>query len=318
MGWKRDYNVSGLRACKNHWQEISGKSLSVPLHQADGSVNRQNFPIKPFLAPVYVGKNSFKSPQRTMSRGNARDRATLCHIVEIRLNAYALSQQQLLEMNDVEVSKQDLLQINDSVLAVAGLDVHKGLDEGGNREGSSTKEIGEAVRNDLYCWPVRKLNKLTPKEISRLTGFHDLKMLLSYVGLICDGDFDNMTRTVSSMTWLEEWMLCLEFLWGHCMQRLADYESTYNCRIKTIQKVIQAELLQIIAAQERWPIYALYSEDAKFRVPKWNSHFDTTNGHCVVMHDSINIPMATPSDAAQQRALYNLYYGMCSAHHINV
>ena len=219
--------------------------MSVPLHQANGSVNRQVFPIKPFLAPVYVGKNSFKSPQRTMSRGNARDRATLCHIVEIRLNAYALSQQQLLEMNDVEVSKQDLSQINDSLLAVAGLDVHKGLDEGGNREGSSTKEIGEAVRNDLYCWPVRKLNKLTPKEISRLTGFHDLKMLLSYVGLICDGDFNNMTRTVSSMTWLEEWMLCLEFLWGHCMQRLADYESTYNCRIKTIRKVIRTKLLEV-------------------------------------------------------------------------
>ena len=108
MGWKRNYNVSGLRACKNHWQEISGKSVSVPLHQANGSVNRQIFPIKPFLAPVYVGKNSFKSPPRTMSRGNARDQATLRHIVEIRSNAYSLSQQQLLEMNDVEVSKQDL------------------------------------------------------------------------------------------------------------------------------------------------------------------------------------------------------------------
>ncbi len=86
-----------------------------------------------------------------MSRGNAR---------------YALSQQQLLEMNDVEVSKQDLSQINDSVLAVAGLDVHKGLDEGGNEGGSSRKEIWEAVGNDLYCSPVRKLDKLTPKEVS--------------------------------------------------------------------------------------------------------------------------------------------------------
>ena len=31
------------------------------------------------------------------------------------------------------------------------------------------------------------------------------------------------------------------------------------------------------------------------------------------MHDSTNIPMATPSSAAMQRALYNSYYGMCCA-----
>ena len=51
--------------------------------------------------------------------------ATLRHLVEICSNSHALSQQQLLEMNDVEVGKQDLSQINNSVLAVAGLDVHK-------------------------------------------------------------------------------------------------------------------------------------------------------------------------------------------------
>lgn len=215
-------------------------------------------------------------------------------------------------MNDVEVGKQDLSQINESVLAVAGLDVHKGGDEGARR-GSPTGEICEPVKNDMYCSPVQQLDKLTPKEVSRLTGFHDLKMLLSYVAVVCDGDFDNMTRTVSCMTWLEEWILSLEFLWGHCMQRLTDYESVYNCRVKTIRKVIRTKLRQIIAARGRWPIYASYSEDAKFRDTKWNSHFDTTNGHRVVMHNSTNIPMATPSDAAQQRALYNSYYGMCCA-----
>ena len=311
MGWGREYDVPLLRACEKHWREISGKSASVPFIQADGSVKRKSYTMKPFSAPVYIGEKSFLSPPQTKSRGNARDRATLRHLSGICSDSFAMSQQQILEMNDVEVGKQDLSHINDTILEVAGLDVHKGSDAGEKRASSPTDT--EVVGNDLYYSPVRMLDKLTPKEVSRLTGFHDLKMLLSYVTVICDGDFGTMTRTISSMTWLEEWILSLEFVWGHCMQRLTDYESTYICRTKTIRNVIRTKLLQILAARDRWPIYASYSEDAKFRDAKWNSHFDATNGHRVVMHDSTNIPMATPSDAAQQRALYNSYYGMCCA-----
>jgi hypothetical protein len=44
---------------------------------------------------------------------------------------------------------------------------------------------------------------------------------------------------------------------------------------------------------------------------QWNSHFNPADGQRVVMHDSTNIPMAMPNDAALQGALYNSYYGMC-------
>ena len=118
-------------------------------------------------------------------------------------------------MTNVEIDKHDLLQIkNDSILAVAGLDEHKRLDEGANRGGSPTEGIREAVGSDMYCLPVWQLDKLTPKEVSLLTGFHDLNMLLLYVIMICNSNFDNTTQTISSMTWLEEWILSLEFLWG--------------------------------------------------------------------------------------------------------
>ena len=60
--------------------------------------------------------------------------------------------------------------------------------------------------------------------------------------------------------------------------------------------------------QGRWPMYASFAEDAKLRDLKWNVLFD---GPRVVMHDSTNIPMASPTSAALQRALYNSYYGMC-------
>ena len=60
-------------------------------------------------------------------------------------------------------------------------------------------------------------------------------------------------------------------------------------------------------------MYASYAEDAKFRDPTWSGHFDPVTGHRVVMHDSTNIPLAQPTSAALQRALYNSYYGMCCA-----
>jgi hypothetical protein len=60
-------------------------------------------------------------------------------------------------------------------------------------------------------------------------------------------------------------------------------------------------------------MYASYAEDAKFRDRTWDGHFDPNNGPRIVMHDSTNIPLAQPSCAALQRALYNSYYGMCCA-----
>jgi hypothetical protein len=41
--------------------------------------------------------------------------------------------------------------------------------------------------------------------------------------------------------------------------------------------------------------------------------FDPINGHHVIMHDFSNIPLAQPTSAALQWALYNSYYGMCCA-----
>ena len=103
MGLGRDCNIPHLRACEKHWRNISGKSASVPFIQANGSEKTQSYPIKPFSAQVYIGENSFMSPQKTKSRGNARDRATLRHLAGVCSNSFALSQQQVLEMNNVGV-----------------------------------------------------------------------------------------------------------------------------------------------------------------------------------------------------------------------
>jgi len=60
-------------------------------------------------------------------------------------------------------------------------------------------------------------------------------------------------------------------------------------------------------------MYASYEEDAKFRDPSWNAHFDPENGRRVVMHDTTNIPFPDPSSGDLNRALHNRYYNMCCA-----
>lgn len=292
--------------------EVTGKSTQADILQVDGSKKKETIPIEPFLAPVYIGKSSFNSPPQQLSKGNATDRATLRHVNDLKTNDYALAQQQLVEMMDVQERNHDLSQINSRVLAGAGLDVHSStIDASGLR--ARKRNAQKTVTNTGSKDPVLMLEHLTPKEVKRLTSFEDLKLLLSYVTMICDGDLTTMTSTNSALTWLEEWVLCLEFLWGHCMNRCADYETVYKCRSKSVQKVIRSRVRQILCMREGWPMYASYGEDAKFRDTNWNGHFDQTTGHRVVMHDLTNIPMATPNDAAMQCALYNSYYGMCCA-----
>jgi hypothetical protein len=81
--------------------------------------------VPTFFAPVRVGGNSFVLPPCNASRGNATDRATICHVLDICQNENALSQQQYIEMQDVKCGKQDLVQINPLILSAAGLDMHK-------------------------------------------------------------------------------------------------------------------------------------------------------------------------------------------------
>jgi len=264
------------------------------------------------MAPERIGVNSFKSPPCTLSRGNATDRATYRHVSEISNNELALSQQQYIEMQDVKDGSQELSQINPLILATAGLEVHEMTSSNDAQVEVSTTDEGDH-KIDAWRVPSITLQSLRPQEIKRRTGFHDLQMLLSFVSVVCGGDMTNITKTTSILTWLEEWVLCFEFVWGRTIIRLQDYVSTYRCREKTLRGVLRRRMRQTLDARDRWPMYASFLEDAKFRDPIWNEHFDPVVGERVIMHDSTNIPLATPSNAALQRALYNSYYGMCCA-----
>lgn len=201
---RRGFVGNELRACKKHWEDVRGKSTGAYIRNDNGTIVKENITIPPFSAPRCIGKSSFFSPPMRRSKGNATDRATVRYIDEIRVNEYALGQQQLLEMMDVQSGELCLSEINTTICAVAGLDVHRRtFGEGSGRQSTSPRDQIPSPRDeqpkcevdDSRRKPTRVLESLTPKEeVKRLTGFNDLKMLLSFAAVICDGDLTIMTR----------------------------------------------------------------------------------------------------------------------------
>jgi hypothetical protein len=76
---------------------------------------------------------------------------------------------------------------------------------------------------------------LTPKEVHERTGFCDLKWLLSYVAIMCDGDFEEMITTTTTMTSIEEWVFFLMHTYGRTPNRWEDYVKDWNLREKSLR-----------------------------------------------------------------------------------
>ena len=76
------------------------------------------------------------------------------------------------------------------------------------------------------------MNNLTTREVKRRTGYSDISSMLSFVIVVCGGSMNEITKTGSKLTWLEEWMLYLEYMYGHSMNHWIDYEKDYNLDIK--------------------------------------------------------------------------------------
>ena len=58
-----------------------------------------------------------------------------------------------------------------------------------------------------------------------------MRNALSYVAVVCLGSVETITRTTKSLTWLEEFFMCLEFACGHSLKRCKDIESKSDCNL---------------------------------------------------------------------------------------
>ena len=105
---------------------------------------------------------------------------------------------------------------------------------------------------------------------------------LSYVAVVCLGNLETITRTTKTLTWLEEWFMCLEFEHGHSLTHWKDLASASGCNIneKSCRKIIDNKLELALKCRNYWPMCASIDEDIKFRKDIWNIHFTQKTSMC--------------------------------------
>ena len=79
--------------------------------------------------------------------------------------------------------------------------------------------------------------------------------------IVCGGDLTTMCGKISEMTWLEEWLLYFEYVYGRVHRRWADYEKQWNVSKKILRKVVCSKLEVVIKIRDMWPRYASIEED---------------------------------------------------------
>jgi hypothetical protein len=93
--------------------------------------------------------------------------------------------------------------------------------------------------------PLLDLN-ISAKEVRRQTGFCSLDGLLSYIFVVGNGDIARIMQQVSSLTWLEEWFLYLEYQNGKLMTRIED--------VMAVTKLIKNAPLEFLHTSAKWSI----------------------------------------------------------------
>jgi hypothetical protein len=146
-------------------------------------------------------------------------------------------------------------------------------------------------------------------EIKRRTGFKSEAAMLSFVSVVCNGDFNLIEYAPSTLTWYEEWIFYFEFIWGKSLSRWEDAQSEahFNLIAKNLRKIFDRKLNIVLACRQKWPTYAYYNEDKMFTDNKWILKYGDSR---VIMWDDTNVNFTfMPSTAHNQRLTYSSYYG---------
>ena len=154
--------------------------------------------------PVPLGPKSFQQAPKVTSKGNGKTRAVTRILQSVDNTSNAAALQQVLEHHDVAMGRTQWSQYHPSIIASIGLDVHIDKNTRNNRvEELPVKRKAKApkgFKNPIERTPHVSLKDLKPKEVHRRTAFCDLKRLLSYVAVICNGDLKSLTTTTTALT----------------------------------------------------------------------------------------------------------------------
>ena len=193
--------------------------------------------------PKSFGVKISNNPKRHGGLGRDRSNIRVLKEVKERINSsnefqgdaasWTLTCQQLSEENDILQKKNVVLtnqlngnkkgkeniipEINRDVAKEAGLLINPTTMEKKQGQYFQTRKVtgekkstGKGGRSYHDRDPVVDPNKITDKEIHRRTSFKTLNDLLFVVVVATNGDLTLLSKTISPLTWFEEWMLFFE------------------------------------------------------------------------------------------------------------
>jgi hypothetical protein len=114
-----------------------------------------------------------------------------------------------------ESVREDLRAINARVRQQIGLDgyLETAGAEGGGGSIREKKKVATS-RSETVLPPPKVSMSMSNKEVKLRTGFSSQFHLLSFVAAACNGDVKEMARKETQLTWLEEWWVYFEWIWG--------------------------------------------------------------------------------------------------------
>jgi len=297
LGLRRSYNGANAQFCSCH--RLESKSFCIKMRVLVDGIAKDITETRVIAAPISHGrKHHMATISMCVSKGIARDR--LATRILRQSNENLLAQQQTVEIHDIESGMYQLLEMNPCVRAAAGLDVHLKNDL---RDDCDNKKLVTKItrkqptmlrRNYTMEECTFTMDELMAEEVNGRTGFANIRDLLVFVAIVCNGDFERCTHQTSYLCWLEEWFFFFEMMYGRSGNRWLDFQRSYRISKSILRHIFKEKLQMVLTVRNIWPSYVTHGEDQLFRKQTWDDHFRRQNAETMprlVMHDNTDIQL---------------------------
>ena len=210
------------------------------------SIKRSKRDLKVTLNLIVPKPVGVQRQSTTASKGTGRDRLFSSHV--------DLLQKEITSLDKTKSKKYETIitaAVENARLAMQAWDK---LEESVATLPKITEN--ESCHSESRGEPKIKYDTLTNKEVKRRTGFTSKEALLCFIVLVCNADRDKMTVTKTSLTWMEEWFVYFEYLWGRTLTRWMDVEASTGLNTRLARSVFDYRNRQVLACRESWPMYA--------------------------------------------------------------
>jgi hypothetical protein len=75
---------------------------------------------------------------------------------------------------------------------------------------------------------------LNDRSIRIRTGFKSPMAMFAFIVILNEGEKEKIEMTKTKLTWMQEWIIYFEVIWGRSLGRWVDFEESYGYSEKTV------------------------------------------------------------------------------------